>query len=1173
MSIQELKQGDKVLGYELEYRLGAGGYGEVWSARDASGLQKAVKFVFGGVGDRRAERELKSLERVRMARHPFLLSIERIEEVANQLVIVTELADGTLKDVFRTHREAGLPGIPRDELLRYVDDAADALDFMLDTHKLQHLDIKPENLLVLGGRIKVADFGLVKRVGEQSISMMGGLTPSYAAPEVFDDRPGTRSDQYSLAIVFQHMLTGKLPFVGKTAAQLAKQHIMSRPRLDGLSSLDQAVIAQALSKEPGRRFESCKAMVEALKSGLPRIGAASAGEKILPALAPSEAGANQRISPLDDAVHSTPRYDSATEDTLPTLVRPGQPLLGSHTSREVEHLPPLTLSSVEPRIRPTLYVGLGGAGGQVLHKLRRKWADKFGPLAESPALQMLAIDADPLALSQLTSTADAAAFPPDDVVHTPLQRPEAYRKRSHKMLNWLSRRWLYNIPRSLQTEGIRPLGRLALVDNAETVFARMRNALETLAQPDSKRRTEKATGRKMSDGSPRVVLVLAAGGGFGGGMYLDLLYAIKVLLAGVGANEQSVLSFLLYSRDRSRATRELAQANCFALLEELGHFFQEQGYPGDSSCGIPTYRGRPCGPDDLYFCHFGEELSAEAYDDSLESVADYLYLDAATVAGAVFDATRRETARRFPKDAELHVRTLGLKRLGASPLRASEAFADSCALSLLLSWIGECPSEFPGEFRRVAGEARELAEQATMQARKDAETLMADADWTADAAVQRAQDVAESALEGKVPSYVEQLIRHVVPKNHEDSSQVAAQCLAAIDRCFQPPDDKEKGPSEHYAVSVIKPLKESARAWMQRRRGQLEERLAQLINSPGVRMQGGVICRRFIDEQVERREQETSTRHQAAQLEVRESRRAIEEASQGSSSKRSARAQGPGSAGFQKLLENYFQARLESAAMQLQSAALSAVRSTLKDMSDRLTDMRREVRQMLQDFSPGPDWEFSQVEQERLDLDEATRLEMFRFLADGLPQLTMRLDEEINRRFCEERGGLFKIVTTGVEDRAELPEAVRAAAQSLVYETLSKCDAGNPLQTREGRSESMEEQLRHVLRQAEPSALAWGGAKRLFLFAQADDTVEPIKQLLVNELKEQSTTYCAVERETVVCFEGEGIRLANAAAGVIQERSDIADAARRLHSRGDVDWQKLERSRSEPSPQEMVEAQ
>ena len=68
-----------ILGYTLKERIGSGGFGEVWSAIAPGGMLKAVKIVYGYHDEKRAQAELKALDRVKEVRHPFLLSLERIE--------------------------------------------------------------------------------------------------------------------------------------------------------------------------------------------------------------------------------------------------------------------------------------------------------------------------------------------------------------------------------------------------------------------------------------------------------------------------------------------------------------------------------------------------------------------------------------------------------------------------------------------------------------------------------------------------------------------------------------------------------------------------------------------------------------------------------------------------------------------------------------------------------------------------------------------------------------------------------------------------------------------------------------------------------------------------------------------------------------------------------------
>jgi serine/threonine protein kinase len=265
---------EPIPGYRLIALLGTGGYGEVWKCEAPGGLIKAIKFVHGkvdgaGAKSTSAQRELRALQRIKLLRHPFLLSMERVEVVDDQLLIVTELADRNLHEVRCAYQSAGKTGIPREELLAFLREAAEALDWMNLQFGLQHLDIKPQNLLLVSNHLKVADFGLVNSLWESgnsgpTVPLVGVTTPPYSSPEAFRGAFSPFSDQYSLAIVYQELLTGRRPFNGKTARQLAYQHDKADPDLRGLPVVERPVVARALAKVPLERFPTCSALVEAL---------------------------------------------------------------------------------------------------------------------------------------------------------------------------------------------------------------------------------------------------------------------------------------------------------------------------------------------------------------------------------------------------------------------------------------------------------------------------------------------------------------------------------------------------------------------------------------------------------------------------------------------------------------------------------------------------------------------------------------------------------------------------------------------------------------------------------------------------------------------------------------------------------------------------------------------
>jgi serine/threonine protein kinase len=178
-----------------------------------------------------------------------------------------------LLDRFREHRAMNLHGIPREELLGYLEQAAEALDALFNNDRMQHLDVKPDSLLLEDGKVLLASFDAFDSGDSNTVlyvdglegSVAGGVTPVYAAPEACEGTVTRYCDQYSLAIVYQEMLTGARPFHGRNIHEVVMQRIMGSPDLSSLPEHDRPVVARALAKNPTERFPSCCEFVRALR--------------------------------------------------------------------------------------------------------------------------------------------------------------------------------------------------------------------------------------------------------------------------------------------------------------------------------------------------------------------------------------------------------------------------------------------------------------------------------------------------------------------------------------------------------------------------------------------------------------------------------------------------------------------------------------------------------------------------------------------------------------------------------------------------------------------------------------------------------------------------------------------------------------------------------------------
>jgi formylglycine-generating enzyme required for sulfatase activity len=263
---------EPIAGYRLVKRLGVGGFGEVWQADGPGGFAVALKFV--ALEDRAGEVEQRALEIVKGIRHANLLATFGAWVTGPHLIMALELADLSLWDRLHQAQREGQPGIPRAELLEYLGEAAKGLDH-LNEHKhvlgtktrvgVQHRDVKPQNILLIGGSTKVADFGLARILERATTGHTGGMSLPYAAPEFFRGQTSDWSDQYSLAVTYAELRTGRRPFNGESLYGWMHQHLHVAPDLGRLPPGEQAVVARALAKAPEERWPNCRAFGEALR--------------------------------------------------------------------------------------------------------------------------------------------------------------------------------------------------------------------------------------------------------------------------------------------------------------------------------------------------------------------------------------------------------------------------------------------------------------------------------------------------------------------------------------------------------------------------------------------------------------------------------------------------------------------------------------------------------------------------------------------------------------------------------------------------------------------------------------------------------------------------------------------------------------------------------------------
>ncbi|TMQ35806.1 MAG: hypothetical protein E6K70_00180 [Planctomycetota bacterium] len=317
---------EPIPGYRLTKFLGRGGFGEVWKARGPGGTECALKII--NLKDRQGIKEFRAIRLVKNISDPHLTPIHalwlkdqqgRILDESSgeddslhlkgqdvELIQAMQHGSMNLLDRLEEFQNQGLTGIPVEELLDYMEDAAKGIDFLNQPGKdkgksgrpsIQHCDIKPQNILLVGNSAQICDFGLARPLNDARKTSQAAISFAYVSPELIQEQTSRSCDQYSLGISYYELRTGALPFNSTSAADVMFSHLQGRLTFAKVPEGEQAVLKRATALNPEDRFPTCLEMVRALRravegkassgsgrgSGLVRvIEAVKPGEEVVP---------------------------------------------------------------------------------------------------------------------------------------------------------------------------------------------------------------------------------------------------------------------------------------------------------------------------------------------------------------------------------------------------------------------------------------------------------------------------------------------------------------------------------------------------------------------------------------------------------------------------------------------------------------------------------------------------------------------------------------------------------------------------------------------------------------------------------------------------------------------------------------------------------------------------